>query len=265
MAGAEELPRLFGGWTYIPPRPAGMGAVAPRGSVGADAALTGLASMFQALQTQAQRLQAVYGLEPLGPAQPLAYEPHCKTVGAYLTVAKAVFADLHEQGFEVVQKPTDVNGNPIGESRGDPLSPTTLPGCGAVVQPAHVVNVMLIRNGVITAPSTVTVKWPADQVRYAEAGISWLDRYLGCVAAARKGEPAAGLVRIDATCQTPRPTLRPSGGGLLAGLPWRRLGYIAAGSLGGILLVMLLTRSRRPAPPAPASTLGDDLGVCPCL
>jgi hypothetical protein len=254
MPGAEELPHLMsGGWEYIPPRQ-GFGAPLPAGSASGDAALTGLASMFQALQTQAQRLQAAGDVKVMSAP----YAAHCKAVGTYLEAAKAVFNDLRDKGFVVVQKLLDVNRQPLGESRGAPVSPTTLAGCGGVVQPAVLVEVMLIEGGSIIAPQRVTVRWPSELVDRTEKGISWLDNYLACVVQARRTAPAQAATAVDAACQLPS-VLRPGGGGLLAQRAWRHLAIIAVGSLSGILLVWLLTRSRRP--PEPSTTMEG----CPCL
>jgi hypothetical protein len=232
MPGAGELPRdLGGGWEYIPPPGA-----RPAGSVDAAVALRDLAAAFDALQSQAQRLQL-----PALRSRP-ALEAHCRAVGAYLAVARAVHGALRDQGLVVVQRALDAGGRLLSESRGAPLSPTTLAGCGADPQPAAAVEVMLIRGGSIVTPVGLRVRRPPDLAARAEGALAWVDRLLA----------RAGVV--SAVQQQASPPLL-SGAGALAGIGWPRLALIAAGSLGGILLLWALARS---APPATA------MRGCPC-
>jgi hypothetical protein len=199
----------------------------------ADRALADLANMYRNLQVQAGRILTLFGSN--APCEVI--NRHYQAVESYTAAASNIFQQLTAQGFTVVQKLYNLQGQQVGEQKGPtPVRPAYFEPCrntsglggfggrftgqphfgrmvlnlGTVPEAADlgafplvaVVIIALIAGGTAVAVThTIMVNLPSQPVAQVEAQGVWMDNYLTCVERKMKADPSLGREKTDALCR----------------------------------------------------------------
>jgi hypothetical protein len=219
------------------PEPAPAPAVAillGAGQETADRALADLSNMYRNLQLQAGRVLTLFGSN--APCEVI--NRHFAAVEDYVAAAGNIFQQLTAQGFTVVQKLYNLQGQQVGEQKGPtPVRPAYFEPCkggsgingfgfgrfagqphfgrtvlnlGMVPNSADlgafplvaVVIIALVAGGTAVAVThTIMVNLPSQPVAQVQAQGVWMDNYLTCVERKLKTDPKLAHDKADALCR----------------------------------------------------------------